>query len=49
MEIEYVYDRTLHTGKLCEAPDEAARRGWTVVDMNRDWKMIYPFESPHSE
>jgi hypothetical protein len=22
--------------------DEAATRGWTVVDMKADWKEIYP-------
>ena len=27
-----------------KALDEATARGWTVVDMKRDWKKIYPFE-----
>ena len=48
-EREYAYDRTSHIGKLDKALDEADRRGWTVVDMKRDWKVIYPFESPDSE
>jgi hypothetical protein len=48
-EREYAYDRTSHIGKLDKALDEADRRGWTVVDMKRDWKVIYPFESPNLE
>jgi hypothetical protein len=48
-EREYAYDRSSHIGKLDKALDEADRRGWTVVDMKRDWKVIYPFESPDSE
>jgi hypothetical protein len=27
-----------------EALDEALQRDWTVVDMKKDWKRIYPFE-----
>ena len=27
-----------------QALDEALARGWTVVDMKKDWKRIYPFE-----
>jgi phosphoglycolate phosphatase-like HAD superfamily hydrolase len=48
-EREYAYDRASHIGKLDKALDEADRRGWTMVDMKRDWKVIYPFESPDSE
>ena len=33
-----------HIGKLDKALDEALQRGWTVVDMKKDWKRIYPFE-----
>ncbi|UCE76351.1 MAG: haloacid dehalogenase-like hydrolase [Gammaproteobacteria bacterium] len=43
-EREYAYDRKSHVGKLDQALDEANRRGWTVVDMTRDWKAIYPSE-----
>jgi phosphoglycolate phosphatase-like HAD superfamily hydrolase len=43
-EREWAYDRQSHVGKLDKAWDEATQRGWTVVDMKRDWKMIYPFE-----
>lgn len=41
---EWAYDRTSHVGRLDKALDEAAARGWTVVDMKEDWKVIYPFE-----
>jgi hypothetical protein len=34
----------LHIGKLDKALDEALQRDWTVVDMKKDWKRIYPFE-----
>jgi hypothetical protein len=26
------------------ALDEAQAKGWTVVDIKSDWKVIYPFE-----
>ena len=38
------YDRQSHIGKLDKALDEATAKGWTVVDMKRDWKIIYPFQ-----
>jgi len=41
---EYAYDRKSHVGKLDKAWDEATERGWTLVDMAKDWKVIYPFE-----
>jgi hypothetical protein len=40
------YDRTSHIGKLGKALDELDRCGRTVVDMNRDWKVIYPLRVP---
>jgi len=41
---EWAYDRESHIGRLDKAWDEAKKRGWTVVDMRRDWKVVYPFE-----
>jgi hypothetical protein len=41
---EWAYDRESHVGRLAKALDEAPKRGWVVVDMKRDWKVIYPFE-----
>jgi len=34
----------LTTGRLDKALTKAAETGWTVVDMKRDWKVIFPFE-----
>jgi len=41
---EWAYDRDSHIGRLDKGLDEAAEKGWTVVDMKRDWKVIYPFK-----
>jgi phosphoglycolate phosphatase-like HAD superfamily hydrolase len=41
---EWAYDRQSSIGRLDKALDEAKERGWTVVDMKRDWKVIYPFQ-----
>jgi phosphoserine phosphatase len=41
-EREYAYDRQSHIGKLDKALDEASRRNWTIVDMKRDWKIVFP-------
>ena len=41
---EWAYDRESHIGRLDKGLDEAAARGWTVVDMARDWKVVYPPE-----
>lgn len=38
------YDRTSQIGKLDKGLDEAAQRGWTVVDMKKDWKRVFAFE-----
>jgi len=43
-EREYAYDRKSHFGRLDKALDEAERRGWNVIDMKKDWKVIFPFE-----
>ncbi|MGA9584937.1 MAG: HAD family hydrolase [Terracidiphilus sp.] len=41
---EYAYEATA-MGKLEVALTEAAARGWTVVDMKRDWNRVFSFES----
>lgn len=41
---EWAYDRTALVGTLDKALDEAPKRGWNVVDMKTDWKVIFPFE-----
>jgi len=43
-EREYAYDRASHIGRLDKGLDEAAAKGWTVVDMKNDWKTIFPKE-----
>ena len=40
-EREWAYDRDSHVGKLDKALDVAGERGWTVVDMAKDWKTVY--------
>jgi len=42
---EWAYDRTSSIGRLDKGLDEAQAKGWTVVDMKRDWKVIYPVDS----
>ena len=41
---EWAYDRNSTYGRLDKALDEAQVKGWTVVDMKQDWKIIYAFE-----
>ena len=41
---EWAYDRKSKIGTLDKAWDEANAKGWTVVDMKKDWKVIYPFQ-----
>lgn len=38
---EWAYDREAHIGRLDKALDEANARGWTVVDMKRDWTHVF--------
>ena len=41
-EREWAYDRESHIGKLDKGLDEAHRSGWTILDMKRDWSVVYP-------
>jgi phosphoglycolate phosphatase-like HAD superfamily hydrolase len=41
---EWAFDRGSHIGKLERGLDEASKRGWVLVDMKQDWKVIHPFE-----
>jgi phosphoglycolate phosphatase-like HAD superfamily hydrolase len=45
-EREFAYDRKSSVGRLDRGLDEAPKRGWTVVDMKTDWKIIYPPSRP---
>ncbi|UCD51279.1 MAG: haloacid dehalogenase-like hydrolase, partial [Phycisphaerales bacterium] len=42
---EWAYDRTSPIGRLDKALDEARAKGWTVVDMKKDWKRVFSFEN----
>lgn len=42
-EREFAYDaKPKSSGKLVEALADAPKRGWTVVDMKKDWRVVYP-------
>jgi hypothetical protein len=41
---EWAYDRSSHIGALIRGLDEAPKRGWVLADMQRDWKVIYPWQ-----
>ena len=45
-EREWAYDRESQVGRLDKALDEAREKGWTVVDMKRDWKTVHKHRSP---
>jgi phosphoglycolate phosphatase-like HAD superfamily hydrolase len=42
---EWAYDRESHIGKLNKGLDDAAKYGWQVVDMKKDWTRVYSFDS----
>ena len=44
-EREYAYDRDSHIGQLERGLDEGPDRGWLIVDMAKDWSLIWPQES----
>jgi len=46
---EWAYDRKSAVGRLDAGLDEAAARGWTVIDMKQDWKLVYPVEPGHPQ
>lgn len=39
---ENAYDRDSHFGRLARGLDEASARGWTIVSIKNDWKVVYP-------
>jgi len=41
---EWAYDRESHIGRLDKGLDESKEKGWVVINMKEDWKVIYPFE-----
>ncbi len=41
-EREYAYDRDSSVGRLDKALDDAAGKGWVVIDMKNDWNQVFP-------
>jgi phosphoglycolate phosphatase-like HAD superfamily hydrolase len=41
-EREWAYDRRSYVGKLDKGLEEARKKGWTVVDMKEDWRVVHP-------
>jgi hypothetical protein len=39
---EWAYDRDSHVGRLSAALDAAPAKGWLVVDMANDWRIVWP-------
>ena len=46
---EWAYDRESHIGTLNRGLDEAATRGWIMVDMATDWSRIYTGGKPKAD
>ena len=42
---EWAYDRKSSIGRFDKGLDEARAKGWTVVDMKNDWRVIYPSQT----
>jgi phosphoserine phosphatase len=42
---EWAYDRGSRVGKLDKGFNEALGRGWVVIDIKKDWKVVFPFEN----
>jgi hypothetical protein len=41
---EWAYDRKSGIGHLEKGLDNAAKYGWLIVDMQKDWKQVFAFE-----
>jgi hypothetical protein len=41
---EWAYDRKSGIGHLEKGLDNAAKYGWLIVDMQKDWKQVFTFE-----
>jgi hypothetical protein len=39
---EVAYDRKSSFGRLGRGLDEAPTRGWQLVSMKKDWKLVFP-------
>ncbi|MEM1083417.1 MAG: HAD family hydrolase [Verrucomicrobiota bacterium] len=43
-EREWAYDRDSHIGRFDKGLDEAREKGWTIADMEKDWKKVFAYE-----
>ncbi len=41
---EYAYDKDTKVGRLDRGLTLAPQLGWQLIDMKRDWKLIFPYE-----
>jgi hypothetical protein len=41
---EWKYDRNSAVGRLDKGLDEARNKNWTIVDMEADWEVVFPFQ-----
>lgn len=41
---EVAYDRDSHFGRLSRGLDDAAIKGWQIVDIQRDWAEVFSFQ-----
>ncbi len=41
-EREWAYDKESRIGTLNEGFDKAAKNGWLIIDMKKEWKEVYP-------
>jgi len=41
---EYAYDRDTHVGRLDQGLTLAPQLGWFLIDMKKDWKVVFPYE-----
>ena len=42
---EWAYDRESSEGRLVRGLDEADENGWLIIDMAKDWGVIYPYDN----
>lgn len=42
---EFAYDRESSIGRLDKGLDEAKTKGWTIVDIKKDWKVVFPIKN----
>jgi phosphoserine phosphatase len=47
-EREYAYDRDSSVGRLDKALEAAPDKGWVIVDMKKDWKIMFPEKNANS-